>query len=89
MLDKHNILAKTFRMVKEAPEHDIGHNVSLRLIGKHNKDDEMYNLLTAEEVAILIVCDIKNLQTGKDIIVEHKNGFLKQINEHHISYLGL
>ena len=76
-------------MVMDAFQLGNGHNVSLRLIGKHAKDSKMCNIPIAEEVALLIVGDIENLQSGKDIIVEHNSGVLKYINEHYPSYLGL
>ena len=89
MLDKHNIPTKSFRMVREAFKNDTSHNISLRLIGECSKDGRMYNLPIVKEVAILIGGDIENLQTGKDIIVKHKSGLLKRIDEHHPSHLGL
>ena len=89
ILDEHNVLAKSFKMVKEAFKNDNLMNVSLQLIGKQSKDGRMYNLPTSKEVAILIVGDIKNLDRERDIIVKQKSGLLKRINELHLPYLGL
>ena len=89
MLNEHNVLTKSFRMVKEAFQLDDRCNVSLRLIGRRAKDGRMYNLPTIEEVAMLIFGDIENLQFGRDIVVEQRGELLKHINEHHPSYLGL
>ena len=77
MLDEHNVLTKSFRMVKEAFQLDNRCNFSLRLIGKCAKGGKMYNLTTTQEVAMLIVGDIENLQLRRDIIVEHRSKILK------------
>ncbi|OIS99988.1 hypothetical protein A4A49_60133, partial [Nicotiana attenuata] len=59
MLDGHNILAKTFRMVRDRFQEDGSSNVRLRLIGKRNTDGRRYNLPTVSEVATLVVGDFE------------------------------
>ncbi|OIT19438.1 hypothetical protein A4A49_60348, partial [Nicotiana attenuata] len=59
MLDGHNVLAKTFRMVRDRFQEDGSSNVRLRLIGKRNTDGRRYNLPTVSEVAALVVGDFE------------------------------
>ncbi|OIT01076.1 hypothetical protein A4A49_59966, partial [Nicotiana attenuata] len=57
MLDDNNVLAKSFRMVRDQFQEDRTSNVRLRLIGKRGSDGRRYNLPTVSEVAALIVGD--------------------------------
>ncbi|OIT04231.1 hypothetical protein A4A49_65278, partial [Nicotiana attenuata] len=59
MLDDNNILAKTFRMVRDRFQENIDSNVKLRLIGKRGTDGRRYNLPTIPEVAALVVGDFE------------------------------
>uniref|UniRef100_A0A1S3ZD48 Helitron helicase-like domain-containing protein n=1 Tax=Nicotiana tabacum TaxID=4097 RepID=A0A1S3ZD48_TOBAC len=59
MLDGNNVLAKTFRMVRDRFQEDRSSNVRLRLIGKKSTDERRYNLPTVSEVAALVVGDFK------------------------------
>ncbi|CAH9106978.1 unnamed protein product, partial [Cuscuta europaea] len=55
MLDQHNVLVKSFRMVRYKIE-ECGHsNVNLKLIGRRGRHSRTYNLPTVSEVAALIV----------------------------------
>ena len=89
MLDENNHLVQSFRMVRDASVNENTQDIRLRLVGNRSRDGRMYNLPTASEVAILIVGDVENLEKGRDIIVEYKNGSLQRINELHPSYLAL
>ncbi|OIT18832.1 hypothetical protein A4A49_60773, partial [Nicotiana attenuata] len=57
MLDEHNVLTKSFRMVRDKFQEDTQSNFRLRLIGKRNYDGRRYNLPTISEVAALVVGD--------------------------------
>ncbi|OIT36030.1 hypothetical protein A4A49_57877, partial [Nicotiana attenuata] len=59
MLDDINVLAKTFRMVRDRFQENIDSNVKLRLIGKRGTDGRRYNLPTIPEVAALVVGDFE------------------------------
>ncbi|OIT27534.1 hypothetical protein A4A49_57007, partial [Nicotiana attenuata] len=59
MLDDHNVLAKSFRMVRDRFQEDRSSNVRLRLIGKRGFDGRRYNLPTVSEVAALVVGDFE------------------------------
>ncbi|OIT27533.1 hypothetical protein A4A49_57005, partial [Nicotiana attenuata] len=89
MLDDHNVLAKSFRMVRDRFQEDRSSNVRLRLIGKRGFDGRRYNLPTVSEVAALVVGDFEQIRSDRDIIVESQSGQLQRINELNAAYLGL
>nr|XP_016495443.1 PREDICTED: uncharacterized protein LOC107814527 [Nicotiana tabacum] len=89
MLDDKNILAKSFRMVRDQFQTDRTSNVRLRLIGKRGSDGRRYNLPTVSEVAALIVGDFEQTRSDRDIIVESQSGQLQRVNELNAAYLGL
>ncbi|CAH1439621.1 unnamed protein product, partial [Lactuca virosa] len=89
MLDSNNVLVQSYRMVRDC-FHDNPHiDLKLRLIGKRIQDGRTYNLLSASEVAALIVGDIDDSFQNRDIIVENSSGSLQRISELHPSYLAL
>ncbi|XP_057248444.1 uncharacterized protein LOC125495260 [Beta vulgaris subsp. vulgaris] len=88
MIDQHNPLAKSFRMARDRFESNNGEDLKLRLIGRRDSDGRTYNLPTTSEVAALIVGDIDTADK-RDVVVQRKNGRLRQISELHPSYLPL
>ena len=61
----------------------------LCLLGSRKTDGRIYNTPTASEVAILVVGDLDESFTVRDIIVEEKSGECHRINELHASFLPL
>ncbi|RYQ79615.1 hypothetical protein Ahy_Scaffold2g107541 [Arachis hypogaea] len=70
MLDEHNILVKSFRMVRKSIGFESRCDVKSRLLGKRGKDDRRYNLPSANEVAALIVGDFDINKIDRDIVIE-------------------
>ncbi|XP_070049602.1 uncharacterized protein [Nicotiana tomentosiformis] len=89
MLDEHNVLAKSFRMLRDRFQVDRSSNIRLRLIGKRGCDGRRYNLPTVSEVDALVVGDFEQTTSDRDIIVESQSGQLQRINELNGAYLGL
>ncbi|XP_075085181.1 uncharacterized protein LOC107782417 [Nicotiana tabacum] len=89
MLDDNNVLAKTFRMVRDRFQKNVDSNVKLRLIGKRGTDGRRYNLPTIPEVVVLVVGDFEVSRSDRDIIIETQSGQLQRINELNAAYLGL
>ncbi|XP_075079773.1 uncharacterized protein LOC142165026 [Nicotiana tabacum] len=89
MLDDNNVLAKTFRMVRDQFQENIDSNVKFRLIGKRGIDGRRYNLPTIPEVDALVVGDFEVSGSDRDIIIETQSGQLQRINELNVAYLGL
>ncbi|KAM3285406.1 hypothetical protein P3S67_024205 [Capsicum chacoense] len=89
MLDGHNVLDKTFIMVRDRFQEHRSSNVKLRLIGKRHTDGRRYNLPTISEVSALVVGDFELDKCDRDIIIETRSGQLQRINELNAAYLGL
>jgi len=69
MIDKHNVLAQTFRRVRDFIHDDEQSDFELRLFRHRFKDPKVYNTPIANEVATLIIGDLSTLDVGRDIIV--------------------
>ncbi|XP_074297899.1 uncharacterized protein LOC141628690 [Silene latifolia] len=78
-----------FRRVRDRLSSGIVGEVKMRLISGRETDGRTYNLLTASEVADLIVGDIDDTLEKRDIIIETRSGQLPRIYELHPSYLSL
>lgn len=89
MVDEHNVLAKSFRKVRDHLQHNSTSNVCLRLFRNRTKDPRTHNMPSCDEVAALIVGDLDNLDPGRDIIVRKTSGYLEKIKETHASFLPL
>ncbi|PHT74417.1 hypothetical protein T459_21694 [Capsicum annuum] len=70
MLDGHNVLAKTFRMVRDRFQEDRSSNIKLILIGKRHTDRRRYNLPMISEVAALVVRNFELDRCDRDIIIK-------------------
>ncbi|GJW92955.1 ATP-dependent DNA helicase PIF1-like protein [Tanacetum coccineum] len=88
MLDKHNSVAKAFRMTRDWCTTHNSVNFHLRLHSER-KTTKQYNALTVSEVAALIVNDFRDGLPTRDIIVNGKDGRPKRVSELHPSYMAL
>lgn len=89
MIDRHNVLARVFRRVRDYIDSNETTNLSVRLFRGRGKDPRTYNLPTADEVAALIVGDFDDLECGRDIVVRMNDGFLTKLHETHVAYIPL
>ncbi|XP_057444945.1 uncharacterized protein LOC130737204 [Lotus japonicus] len=89
MIDKSNVLAKSFRMARDFIVENPSCNISLRLFRHRPKDPRVYNLPTVDEVAALIVGDFDSTDCGRDIVISDSDGNLQRIHETHTSFLPL
>lgn len=89
MIDQHNVLAKSFRRVRDFLTKHSSSNISLRLFRNRSKDARTYNLPTTNEVAALIVGDFDNLECGRDVIIKKIGGELTRIHETHPAFIPL
>ena len=69
MIHKQNVLAQTFRRVRDFIHDDEQSDFELRLFRHRFKDPKVYNTPIANEVATLIIGDLSTLDVGRDIIV--------------------
>ncbi|XP_057422827.1 uncharacterized protein LOC130716812 [Lotus japonicus] len=89
MVDDHNVLAKSFRSVRDHVEEFDSNEVALRLFRNRVNDSNTYNLPSVDEVAALIVGDFDSSDCGRDVILRSTSGKLERIFETHSSFLPL
>ncbi|MCH95752.1 helicase-like protein, partial [Trifolium medium] len=87
MLDRHNVIAKSFRMARDRLNDQLVSDLKLKLISERSTDGRIYNQPTVSEVAALIVGDV-DAAAERDIIIETQGGQLQRIDEFHTAYLG-
>ncbi|CAN0897205.1 ATP-dependent DNA helicase PIF1 [Linum grandiflorum] len=79
MLDTYNVLAKSFRRVRDALEEPGNENLRLRICGPRVEHGRMYELPTGTELAGLIPGDFAIDHDDRDIIVNNKATGLTRI----------
>jgi hypothetical protein len=89
VMNDHNLLVKSFRMVRDYIETNQTVPVSLRFFRNRDHDPRTYNTPEIDEVAALIVGDIGDDQCGRDIVVKKTDGYLKRLHETHPKYIPL
>jgi len=89
MIDKHNVLAQSFRRVRDLIHDDNRSDFGLRLFRHRCKDPRVYNTQIADEVVALIVGDLSTLDVGRDIIVKKVCGQLTRLHETHTCFIPL
>ncbi|XP_075088445.1 uncharacterized protein LOC107780595 [Nicotiana tabacum] len=89
MLDEHNILVKTLRMVMDRYREHPESVFRLWLLSDRTRDGHQYNIPTASEVAGLIVGDLTKENFKRDVIVEHQKKGLQRITDLHPSFMSM
>ncbi|XP_059285058.1 uncharacterized protein LOC132038402 [Lycium ferocissimum] len=89
MLDEHNILVKSFRMARDRYKDQPESVFRLRLLSDRTKDGRRYNILTASEVAGLIIGDLTDENFQRDVVVEHRQNGLQRITDLHPSFMSM
>ena len=89
VLDDVNHFVKQYRVASTLIQTCNMFDFKLRLIGVRKRDGCTYNLPTTSEVAALIVGDLDDNYTVRDILVHSRNDRPQQISELHASYLPL
>ncbi|XP_057760313.1 uncharacterized protein LOC130980674 [Arachis stenosperma] len=88
MIDTHNVIAQSFRRVRELYECHPSEIFSLKLYSQRNVDRNV-QCPSCDEVAALIVGDFDSSDHGRDIIVRSTGGRLQRIYETHALYWPL
>ncbi|GAU51410.1 hypothetical protein TSUD_413210 [Trifolium subterraneum] len=81
VMDDHNRLVQSFRMVRDYIQSEQAVPVSLRLFRNRQHDPRTYNMPQIDEVAALIVGDIGDGEDGRDIVVRERGGYLQRQNQ--------
>lgn len=89
MLDEHNVLANTFKRVRDRILENEDSNMCLRIFRSRSRDARTYNLPALDEVVVLIIGDLDGFDAGRNIIVRKKSGELTKIYETHPAFIPL
>ncbi|GAU39042.1 hypothetical protein TSUD_59980 [Trifolium subterraneum] len=89
VMDDHNKLVESFRMVRDYNQEHGNVPVKLRLFRNRSCDPRIYNVPEISEVAALIVGDFDSSEVGRDIVIREKGGYLQRIHETHPKYIPL
>ena len=89
MFDEINELTKTFRTVKDKFENDSLPSFNMTMLGRRPTDSKQYEEPTNEEIGGLIVGDIGEFNSNKDIIIQSNEGHLQRISKIHPKYMSL
>ncbi|CAN6562094.1 unnamed protein product [Malus baccata var. baccata] len=89
MLDECNEVVKLFRLARDMIDEGSTSHLRLRLYGAQANHDAQYNLPACDEIGGLIVGDIGEFHTERDIIVEHRTHGLQRITKLHPKYMAL
>ncbi|XP_050154244.1 uncharacterized protein LOC126628552 [Malus sylvestris] len=72
MLDEHNEVVQLFRIARDKIDEGSTTHLRLRLYGAQGNHDAQYNLPVCDGIGGLIVGDIGEFHTERDITVEHR-----------------
>ncbi|XP_072058243.1 uncharacterized protein [Arachis hypogaea] len=89
MIDQHNVLAHTFRIVRNYLNQGDIANIRLRLYRKRSKDARFYNLPSSNEVAALIypmMFPTVKMATKKTFLCENLIGLMKIERDSMLTY---
>ena len=89
MIDNNNVLAKSFRRVRDLSLKSTKSDFTLRLFKGRNKDPRVYNTPSCDEIDALIVGDFDNLDVDRDIIDKKCSGELTRLHETHTVFIPL
>ena len=89
MLDSSNQLVKLFRHVRHRLAENDSPSLKLRLIGKRDGESRQYDDPSSNDVCGLIVGDIGDSHTDRDIIIESCSKNLRRISKLHPKFMSL
>ncbi|KAJ1378504.1 hypothetical protein SESBI_47786 [Sesbania bispinosa] len=88
MIDRNNVLAMSFRKVRDYIEGTSSSNLSIRLFRGRQHDPRTYNLPSVDEVAALVVGDFDSSECGRDIVIRGEGGIINVFMRHtHLIFL--
>ena len=89
MFDQTNKLVRLFQTVKTRFRYFEIPSFKLRLMGRRYTDSKQYDLPTLDDISGLIVGDIGEYESGRDIVIENRKKALQRISKLHLSYMSL
>ena len=89
MFDETNEIAKLFHKARDKTQNIQSINFKLRLLGKRDHDSHQYDDPTSNDIGGLVVGDIGDFFSERDIIIECFLGSLKRISKLHPKFMAL
>lgn len=89
MLDKCNEVVQLFKLARDRINEGYTRHLRLCLYNAHGNHDVQYKLLAYDGICGLIVRNIGQFHTKRDIIVEHRIDGLQRIPKLHPNYMAL
>ncbi|XP_004301743.1 PREDICTED: uncharacterized protein LOC101302173 [Fragaria vesca subsp. vesca] len=89
MFDEINELAKLFRNIRDKFEDNSLPSFNMTFLSRGPSDSRQYEEPTNEEIAGLVIGDIGEFHSDRDIIVQSNDGFLRRISKIHPKYMSL
>ncbi|XP_028951441.1 uncharacterized protein [Malus domestica] len=79
MFNELNELVQMFRTIRDKFENNSLPSLKISILGRRLNDDKQYGQPTCDEIAGLIVGDIGQFDSNRDIVIEFKDGELKLV----------
>ncbi|XP_062006831.1 uncharacterized protein LOC133723982 isoform X2 [Rosa rugosa] len=89
MFDEINELVKTYRTIRDKFEDSSLPSFNMTMLNRQPTDSKQYEEPTSEEIGGLIVGDIGEFNSNKDIVIQSNDGHLKRITKIHPKYMSL
>ncbi|KAM5582269.1 hypothetical protein ABKV19_002595 [Rosa sericea] len=89
MFDEINELTKEYRIMRDKFENPSLPSFNMSILNCESIDGKQYEKPTSEEIGGLIVGDIGQYNSNKDIIIESNNGCLQRVSKIHPKYMSL
>ncbi|XP_062004297.1 uncharacterized protein LOC133721639 isoform X2 [Rosa rugosa] len=89
MFDEINELAKQFRIMRDKFENRSLPSFKMSILDRRSIDDKQYEKPVNDEIGGLIVGDIGEYNSNKDIIIESNSGSLQRVSKIHPKYMSL
>ncbi|XP_040362560.1 uncharacterized protein LOC112168203 isoform X2 [Rosa chinensis] len=89
MFDEINELVKEFRTIRDKFENCSLPVLNMIILNRQPADSKQYEMPSTDEIGGLVVGDIGEYNSNKDLIIESKNGQLHRISRIHPKYMSL
>ncbi|XP_050380064.1 uncharacterized protein LOC126797485 [Argentina anserina] len=89
MFDRLSELTKTYRAIRDRFQSDSLPSLNMTILAPQSRDNKQYERPTNDEIGGLVVGDIGEFDSNKDIIVQSTDGNLRRISKIHPKYMSL
>lgn len=89
MFDAHIPIVQLFRTACDRLSESNDDRFCIRLFGTPDNHGDVFNAPVASEVVGLVVGDLGASESGRDLLIEDKEGHLKKIDEKHCKFMAM